>query len=211
MKFKDRFDAARQLVPKLQHYADKPNTIIIAIPRGGLQLGSVLSHDLNLPLDIMLVKKIGYPGNSEYAIGAASLTHEVVNEEYAHNARFKEHIAQEIKSIRALLKERSELYRANRSACSLKDKTVIVVDDGVATGATLLASIELIKQEKPAKIVVALPVCPAGTLDILQQHVDEVVCLLVPRVFYGVGQFYEDFEQVDDKQAIYLLHKAKQC
>ncbi len=207
-QFKDRFDAAQQLAEKLKDYTDNPNTIIIAIPRGGLQLGSVLSQKLHLPLDVIFTKKIGYPGNPEYAIGAISSTHAFINEPYASHPILKNYIAQETESIRKLLRERAHNYRGDVPAPNLKDKTVIVVDDGVATGSTLLATLALIKQDTPKKIIVALPVCPENTLALIKEQVDEVVCLLVPEVFFSVGQFYEKFGQVDDQEAIELLKNA---
>jgi predicted phosphoribosyltransferase len=209
--FKDRFDAARQLADRLKEYNAQPNTIIIAIPRGGLELGSVLSQELHLPLDVVFTKKIGYPGNPEYAIGAVSPTQVFINEDYANNPLLQDHIAHEVASIRALLHERAAKYRGDTPACLLKNKTVIVTDDGVATGSTLRATLSLIKHENPAKIIVALPVCPPEALKMLQHHADEVICLLVPSVFFGVGQFYENFRQVDDQEAIDLLQKAQRC
>ena len=206
--FKDRFDAAYQLVPYLKKYSSNPNAIILAIPRGGLQLGSVLAHELHLPLDIILTKKIGYPDNPEYAIGAVSLQHILVNKEFADQPELQEYITQQATRIRKLLHERSVQYRNNKPPLKLTDKIVIIVDDGVATGHTLMATLALIKQDNPQKIIVTLPVGPPTILEHLRQQADEVICLQAPKNFLSVSQFYEHFDQVDDQEAIQLLHKA---
>lgn len=206
--FKDRFDAAHRLVPYFKHYANNPDAIIIAIPRGGLQLGSIFAHELHLPLDILLTKKIGYPGNPEYAIGAVSLQNIIITQDFADLPELQPYIAQQITQIRKLLQERAEQYRGAKPPVSLKDKIVIVVDDGVATGNTLMATILLIKQDRPQKIIIALPVAPPATLERLRREVDDVICLQSPENFMSVGRFYENFDQVDDQEAIRLLHEA---
>ena len=208
--FKDRFDAAYQLVPYLKKYNNDHNAIVLAIPRGGLQLGSILAHELHLPLDIILTKKIGFPGNPEYAIGAASLQHIMVTKDFLDMPELRPYIAQQVAQIRKLLHKRSVEYRHNKPPLKLTNKIVIVVDDGVATGNTLMATLALIKQDKPQKIIVALPVAAPTALERLRQEVDEVICLQSPENFASVGQFYEHFDQVDDQEAIQLLHKANQ-
>ena len=206
--FKDRFDAAHQLVPYLKQYANNPDAIIIAIPRGGLQLGFVLAHELHLSLDIIVTKKIGYPGNPEYAIGAASQQHIIITQDVEDLPELQPYIAQQIIEIRKLLQERALQYRGNKLPLQLMDKIVIVVDDGAATGNTLMATLLLIQQDKPKKIIVALPVAPPATLERLRSEVDDLICLQVPENFSSVGQFYEKFDQVDDQEAMRLLQKA---
>lgn len=208
--FIDRFDAAEKLVPLLQKYQAQPNTIVLAIPRGGLELGNVLAKRLHLPLDVIFTKKIGLPYNPEYAIGAASDAHVFVNKEFAYMPELQTYIQQEVASIRKVIRERTETYRHNLPPFVIKDKTVIVVDDGVATGSTLLATLALIKEYQPQKIVVALPVAPKHTLEKITHEADEVVCYATPEPFYSVGQFYQRFEQVDDEHAIKLLEEANQ-
>lgn len=206
MTFKNRFDAAYQLIQPLKQYKDNPDTLVLAVPRGGVELGFVLSRELQLPLEIVLAKKIGYPGNPEYAIGAAGLTYSYVAPEFQ---QFQSYIDQEIIKIRKLLQDRAELYYKGDKQLSIKGKTVIVVDDGVATGNTLLATLAIIKHEQPKKIIVALPVAPASAIALLQKAADEVICLQVPEVFFGVGQFYQEFHQVDDSEVIKLLDEAR--
>lgn len=208
--FIDRFDAARKLVPLLQNYRAQPNTIVLAIPRGGLELGNVLAKELQLPLDVIFTKKISLPDNPEYAIGAVSDAHVFVNEAFAEMPALQDYISQQVGEIRNVIQERTQNYRRNMPPLSLKDKTVIVVDDGVATGSTLLATIALIKEYQPKKIVVALPVAPVGTLEKIKQAADQVICYATPEPFYSVGQFYQNFTQVDDEQAIKLLQEANQ-
>lgn len=208
--FQDRFDAARQLVAKLQDYKNNTNVVVLAIPRGGLELGSVLAKELHVPLDVVLVKKIGFPLNPEYAIGAVGLTHEIINHGVEMNLSLVDYIKQEIPRLRELLKERAKQYHGEKKPISLHGKTVIIVDDGVATGSTLMAALAIIKQEEPAKIVVALPVGPRDTITKLQGQADEVVCVLVPQEFRGVGQFYRNFDQVEDAVAIKLFKDAQQ-
>ncbi len=206
--FQDRFDAAEKLVPLLEKYKNNANAIILAIPRGALELGYVLAKKLQLPLDVIFTKKIGFPGNPEYAIGAASERHVFLNPPFNTMPDLKDYITDEVKKIRTIIKERNETYRKGMSPFDIKDKIVLVVDDGIATGNTLLATIALIKEYHPKKIVVALPVAPAEALEKIKEQVDEVFCVTVPRIFHSVSQFYTHFEQVDDHTAIELLRKA---
>lgn len=206
--FEDRFDAAAQLALPLKEYNNSPNAVIIALPRGGLQLGSVLARALHLPLDIILTKKIGYPGNPEYAIGAVSLEHSIISPDFSYVPELQSYIKQQIKDIRQLLHDRNVLYRGNKPPLKLTNKIVIVVDDGAATGNTLMATLALIKQDGPEKVVVALPVASAQALKRLREEADEVICLHTPSLFFSVGQFYKHFDQVDDQEAIRLFHES---
>ncbi len=208
MFFKDRFDAALKLVDRLKQYKNNPEVVVIAIPRGGLELGSVLAKELDVPLDVVFTKKIGYPGNPEFAIGAVSLTDAFIEPRFAQDTLMQEYITAETERVRALLATRARDYHKGRTPISLKNKIVIIVDDGVATGNTMMVTIGLIRKEQPQKIVVALPVAPRDTLERLKKEADEVICLEVPPLFQGVGQFYQRFEQVPDQEAIRLLQGA---
>lgn len=204
--FKDRFDAGYQLAQKLQQYKNNPDAIVLAIPRGALEIGSVLSRELDLPLDIVLTKKIGYPGNPEYAIGAVSLDNIILDKRVLEfSGALEAYIKQEVAAIRQLLQERSVAYHGNRAPLSLTDKTVIVTDDGIATGRTLEATLDLIKKQHPKKIIVAVPVASKEALQLIKKKADEVLCLIIPDFFMSVGQWYQKFDQVDDSQAIALL------
>ncbi len=209
--FKDRFDAGKKLAEQLIKYKNNAHTIILAIPRGAVEIGAVLSQELHLPLDIILTKKIGYPGNPEYAIGAVSADNVIIDKRALEfSGALEAYLKQEIESIRRLLQERSALYHAIRRPLSLENKTVIITDDGIATGKTLEATIDLIKKQHPAKIVVAVPVGSKEALHLIKKKVDEVICLEIPENFMSVGQWYERFEQVDDEQAIQLLQGSYQ-
>jgi len=207
-QFKDRFDAAQQLVPPLLRYKNDPNAVIIAIPRGALELGSVLSKELNVPLDVIFTKKIPHPTNSEYAIGAASAEHMQLDEPFRHVPGINEYVQGQLERIRAMIKQRNASYRAHMPPLNLAGKTVIVVDDGIATGNTMLATLAFIKQQHPKKIIVALPVAPADSLERVKMQADEVICLMIPAHFRAVSQFYQHFPQVEDATAITLLQEA---
>ncbi|PIN75842.1 phosphoribosyltransferase [Candidatus Woesearchaeota archaeon CG10_big_fil_rev_8_21_14_0_10_37_12] len=196
MMFKNRFHAAELLADKLKQYKNKKGAIILAIPRGGLEIGRPLANQLHLPLDIILTKKISSPRNSEVAIGSASLSGFFVNPDFDIS---EEYVNREVESIQQSLKQRYKQYKGNKKPAELKNKTVIIVDDGLATGHTMEAAIELIKQQLPKKLVVAVPVAPPSTARKIAKRVDEFICLATPFDFVAVGQFYEEFEQVSDK------------
>ncbi|MGB8467969.1 MAG: phosphoribosyltransferase family protein [Candidatus Babeliales bacterium] len=208
MKFKDRTDAAQKLAAQLAEYKNNPNVVIIAIPRGGLAIGTVLAKELHAPLDVIFTKKIGFPGNPEYAIGAASLDAVTIHEQFAQDPIFKEYVDEQVPLIREMLKKRYNDYKGAQQPISLAHKIVIVTDDGIATGQTMELTIQLIKKEQPLKIILAIPVAPHDALEDLERYVDGIACVYEPPVFHGVGQFYESFEQVSDKEAIQLLHEA---
>lgn len=204
--FKDRFDAGKQLAKVLQHYKNRDG-VILAVPRGGVEIGYVLAKELNLPLEIVLSKKIGHPHQPEFAIGAVSLESRIISE---RGDVSEEYIEKETKRLRQLLRERYKMYYGDRKPANLDDKIVIVVDDGIATGNTLLSTVELVRHHNPHWVVVAIPVAPPDSLRHVEQAkgVDEVVCLLAPRDFYAVGQFYENFEQVEDDEVVRLLNEV---
>jgi len=206
--FEDRFDAGKKLTPLLKKYSHNPNAIILAIPRGAIEIGYVLSKNLHLPLDVIFTKKIGAPLNPEYAIGAISSKHVFINDEFKHIPALGPYIHEQTALIRDTIKEREKLYRKNMPPFDITNKIVIIVDDGVATGNTLLATIALVKEYHPQKIVIALPVCSKEAYEKIAPMVDELICERIPSIFYSVGQFYQRFEQVDDLEAIKLLHEA---
>jgi len=206
--FKDRIDAGTQLAKKLFEFK-KENVVVLAIPRGGLPLGAIIAKALNAPLDVALTKKIGHPFNKEYAIGAVSLENIILNDAVGVT---KGYIEEETARLRIKLNERHNQYYKKNVPQNLKDKTVIIVDDGIATGNTILVTIDLVKMQKPNKIVVAIPVAPPSTVRKLDDYaeVDEVICLETPYNFHAVGQFYEEFFQVSDQEAINLLESANE-
>jgi len=205
--FINREQAGSLLADELLIYKNSKDVVVVAIPRGGVPVGYEIAKKLNLPLEIVLSKKIGHPFNKEYAIGAVTLKSKSLNEFIegvtAH------YIESEIKRIREVLTNRYKLYYEDRIPMNLQNKTVIVVDDGVATGRTLLSCIDLIKKENPANIVLALPVSSIAAFNTINELpiVKETICLLTPKNFRAVGQFYKDFRQVSDEEVIQLLKK----
>ena len=181
------------------------DAVVLAIPRGGLPLGAILSESLDLPLDIVLSKKIGHPTNKEYAIGAISEHGRILSE----NAREVEqaYIEKETRRIRKSLRERDALFHRKKKPVPLRGRTVILVDDGIATGNTVLATVQLLRQEGCSEIVLAIPVAPPSAIRKLTNsgEVDRVICPHQPRSFFAIGQFYEHFGQVSDKEALEIL------
>ena len=196
--FNDRLDAAGQLADKLAaHKGRKP--LVLAIPRGGVPVGAAVARALQLPLDVVLVKKIGHPSNREYAIGACSLTDRYLNPR-EELAAAEDYIESETAAVRQRLRDMEQRFRKGKPPLQLKGKTVLVVDDGIATGLTLLATLQLLRQQEPAKLVVAVPVAPAGMDEKMRPVADAFVCLHKPDWFTGVGAFYDDFSQVSDAE-----------
>lgn len=201
-KFKNRRDAAMQLVEKLEQYKGS-NGIVLAIPRGGVPIGYIISKELELPLEITLSKKIGHPSNPEFAVGSVSLQGVVIDEHVTGVS--KKYIDEESKKLLQNLQDKFKLFMGNNKPSDLKNKIVIIVDDGIATGNTIKASVLAIRKSNPKKIVIAVPVSPKETAMKLGDLVDELICIQTPSEFYGVGQFYDDFSQVDDEEVIKLL------
>jgi len=202
----DRTDAGMQLAEKLTFYKDQ-DVVVLAIPRGGLPLGAIVAKALNAPLDVALIKKIGHPNNKEYAIGAVSLESVITSDTVNIPKRY---IEEETNRIRDLLTQRYKQYYKEGKPHDLKYKVAIIVDDGIATGNTLLATVELIQKQKPKAIVVAIPVAPPSSLNKLEDspHINEVICLETPYNFMAVGQFYEEFDAVSDQEAIEILQET---
>jgi len=210
--YKDRYDAAKQLLPELEKYKGKKDVMILAIPRGALEMGAFLRDELKLPLDIVVTKKIGAPGNEEYAIGSVGPDGSVqVNEDVVASYGIPQsYIQDEAKRLQHVIKRRYEEYRAgDPTPPDLKDKVVIVVDDGIATGFTTLAAVQYIRKQKPKKIILAVPVAAADSHAKLKKEVDEMICPEVRSDFFAVGQFYETFNQVSDEEAKKLLDFKK--
>jgi len=204
--FKDRTEAGKQLAKKLISYKNK-EVVVVAIPRGGLPLGAIVAETLNAPLDIVLTKKIGHPLNKEFAIGAVSLQGKYIPD--STDAALS-YIEEETRRVRKVLQQLQDQYYKNFAPKILKDKTVIVVDDGVATGSTILATVALIKEEEPSKIIVAFPVASSSAINRLYNSpfIDEVVCIEIPKHFNAVGQFYMNFNPVLDKKAMQILEES---
>lgn len=203
MRFKNRTDAGMQLAEELLQYRDQ-DVVVLAVPRGGLPVGAMVARVLKAPMDVALSKKIGHPYNPEYAIGAVSLNDHILSDARGISETY---IEEETARIRTQLQERYKTYHKDRPPVSLKDKIVILVDDGMATGNTIVVLTALVQQQQPAKIVVAIPVAPPSALRKLKAsgHVDEVVCLHNPSDFQAVGQYYDHFYQVSDDEAIQWL------
>ena len=187
--FRNRLEAGLLLASRLRKYKNEPG-IVLAVPRGGVPVAYAIARQLNLDVEVILTKKIGHPMNKEYAIGAASLNdyfiipHEGVSEEY---------IQQELTTIRSRLQKMYKMFMGDRYPQPLDGKTVILVDDGIATGNTLLGTVRVLQKSRPRKIIIGVPVASRDAVQKLSKEVDELVSLIIPEEFYGVGAFYEDF------------------
>ena len=204
MKYNDRKDAALKLMPYLEKYRNE-QVVILAVPRGGVPIGYYISKRYNFPLDLLMTKKIGYPNNPEFAIGAVSLEDFIVDEKI--NVP-KTYINENIKQIRNNLEKRYHLFMGNRKPNDLRNKTVIIVDDGIATGNTILSSIKMLRKKKVKKIVVAVPVSPPESANFIKKEVDDFICPYLPEIFVGVGLHYIDFSEVTDEEVIRFLNDS---
>jgi putative phosphoribosyl transferase len=205
--FQNRKDAGKQLAQALKLYTNELETVVIALPRGGVIVGYEVASELGLPLDIVCPRKIGAPFNPELAIGAITETGEGILSEdlivsFSISADFLKKTMQKEKEK---AQWRLEHYRQHRPARVLKDKRIILIDDGIATGSTMKAAIKTIRAERARELILAVPVAPPDTLRAIQPLVDHLICLSSPSNFYSVGQFYNDFDQTTDEEVIDLL------
>src|SRR5436853_7937751 len=208
--FPNRIEAGRILAENLEKYADRDDVIVLGLPRGGVPVAFEVARRLRVPLDVFIVRKLGVPGFEELAVGAiASGGVRVLNEDVARSLPNADEIIEEV-TLRetAELQRREQIYRDGRPAPDLGGKTVILVDDGLATGATMRAAVKALRQRGAAKIVVAVPVGPPDTCREFEDEADEVVCASEPEFFQAVGQYYEDFSQTSDDEVRELLARA---
>ncbi len=208
--FQDRRDAGRKLAQKLSAYSGRPDVTILALPRGGVPVAYEVARALNAPLDIFIVRKLGLPGREELAIGAiASGGVRVLNQDIIRMLSIPDEVINlVVKRESQELQRREELYRHGHAAPETRDRTVILIDDGLATGASMRAAVAGLRAQHPARIVVAVPAAATETCDAFQTEVDEIVCAVTPEPFYGVGHWYEDFSQTTDEEVQNLLHEA---
>jgi putative phosphoribosyl transferase len=200
-----REEAALRLAAQLEKYRNT-NSVIMAIPRGGVAMGFHIARRLGLPMDIVLSKKIGHPLNKEYAIGSVTFDDSFLD---IHPDISKEYIDLEIQKIRKMLRDRYEMYMGAEKPIDPEGKTIIMVDDGIATGNTVMATIYMLRKKNPAKIVVAVPVLPRSQVSRISEAADELIYLEAPVFFEGVGAFFSDFEQVEDSEVIRMLREIR--
>lgn len=212
MYFENRIDAGKRLANVLAHYRGMTQAIVLALPRGGVPVGFEIARALGLPLDILLVRKLGVPGQEELAMGAiADGGVQVLNEETIRELNIPESaVARVVRAEYAELERRSLAYRQGKPAPSLAGKTVILADDGCATGSNMQAAVQSAIRQKAARVVVAVPVMSESAFTVLHRLANEVVCLGIPIPFFGVGAFYHDFGQTGDAEVQALLKKAEQ-
>ena len=212
MLFRDRTDAGHKLAEAVREYAHRDDVLVLALPRGGVPVGAALAEELGAPLDVFLVRKLGVPGQEELAMGAVSsggvrvLNAEIVSELGIPPETIEQVTSTELRE----LERRDRLYRGNRPHPDVRGKTVILVDDGLATGSTTRAAVRALRLQEPERIVVAVPVAAGVTCDALRAEADHVVCYAMPQPFYAVGQWYENFSQTSDDEVRELLERAAQ-
>jgi predicted phosphoribosyltransferase len=208
MHFRDRVDAGRQLGEALKaRYGDRPDVLVLALPRGGVPVAYEVARILNTPLDIFVVRKLGVPGHEELAMGAIATGGAIVfNEEVVDNLGIpKSAIDRVIQRERAELERRERQYRGNRPPPDVQGKTVILIDDGLATGASMHAAVQAVRALGPAAVVIAVPVAAASTCSRLRAFADDIVCLDRPEPFYAVSAWYDDFSQTTDEEVYNLV------
>jgi predicted phosphoribosyltransferase len=209
--FRDRSHAGRVLAELLARYAGRPDVVVLALPRGGVPVGAEVARALGAPLDVFLVRKLGVPGREELAMGAVAAGGVlVVNDEVVSRLDIPAAVLEEVAAEeRQELDRRAEAYRGGRPAPDLRGKTVILVDDGLATGSTMRAAVAAVRRLGPAAVVVAVPVGAAETCAEFRGAADDVVCAETPEPFFAVGSWYEDFQQTTDEEVRELLARSR--
>lgn len=210
MQFADRREAGRKLAPELSEYADREDVVVLGLPRGGVPVAFEVAKALQAPLDVFVVRKLGVPANPELAMGAiASGGVRVMNEEVVRSMRIADAaIERVVEEEREKLRDRENAYRGARPVVDLEGKSVVLVDDGLATGATMRAAVVALREHGPSQIVVGVPTAPPETCPDFRQRVDEIVCLTTPQPFLGVGGAYRDFSQTTNEEVRELLREA---
>lgn len=207
--FKNRVEAGQKLAEALKKFNNSPNTVILALPRGGVVVGYEVAKILNLPLDIVVPRKIGAPGDPEFAVGAITETGEMILNEEVFGIS-EDYLKNEAEKEKQEAGRRLKLYRGSRPPLNLKNKAVILVDDGLATGLTMRAAIASVKKMKAKKIIVAVPVIPPDAVELIKKEADEIIYLGAPLLFGAVGAFYKEFGQTTDEEVIDLLKKSEE-
>jgi predicted phosphoribosyltransferase len=211
--FRDRREAGQALATELAAYAHRPDVLVLALPRGGVPVAYEVARALGVPLDVFLVRKLGVPGHEELAMGAVATGGvRVLNDDIVTGLRIPPHVIDAVAAgEQQELMRRQRLYRGDRPPPDVRGRTVILVDDGLATGATMQAAVQALRQQQPARIVVAVPIAAAETCDALREEVDDVICAVTPEPFYAVGLWYGDFAQTTDEEVRDLLAAAAQA
>jgi putative phosphoribosyl transferase len=210
LPYKNRAEAAHQLADLLQPYADRPDVVVLALPRGGVPIAYEVARALNASLDLMLVRKLGVPGHEELAMGAVAMGGiRVLNDEVIWGLAISDEAIEQVTTAEQQeLRRRERAYRGERPAPTIQGRCVILIDDGLATGATMRAAVAAVRQLQPAWIVVAVPVAAPDAIAALRGEADEVVCPATPEPFLGIGRWYEDFAQMTDEEVRGLLERA---
>ncbi len=210
LRFRDRAEAGRELAARLARFAGRDDVIVLGLPRGGVPVAFEVARSLHVPLDVFLVRKLGVPGHAEFAFGAvASGGVRVLNRHLIESLGLSAKSIEEIEARELReLGRRERAYRGDRPRPEIAGRTVILVDDGLATGATMLAAVTALRKEQPGSLVVAVPVAGPEVADTLHAAADEVVCLLAPRMLYAIGLWYDDFSQTSDDEVRGLLERA---
>jgi putative phosphoribosyl transferase len=207
--FSDRHEAGERLAEGLAEYRGRGDVVVIGVPRGGVVVAAEVSKALDVLLDVVIVKKLGYPGNPEFALGATGPDSHYINREIASHIP-RDYIDKEIEAKQREARERVKMLRGVAPPIDLQGKTVIVVDDGVATGSSMIMAVELLRANRPAAIIVAVPVAPPEAVKALSLVADRVVAVSKPENFYAIGQFYGDFSQTSDEEVRHLLEEARE-
>ncbi|MBD2255240.1 phosphoribosyltransferase [Nostoc parmelioides] len=210
-KFRNRTEAGKLLAARLTEYANRPDVLVLGLPRGGVPVAFEVAKALDAPLDVCLVRKLGVPGHKELAMGAiATGGVRVLNENVVDWLRISQATIDQVAAIEMReLDRRNIAYRGDRPLPKIENHTIILVDDGIATGATIRAAIATLKQQQPRELVVAVPVAGVATCEELQAEVDRVVCVMMPEDLYAIGIWYENFEQTTDAEVCELLTRQK--
>jgi putative phosphoribosyl transferase len=209
--FLDRRDAGQRLARELGAFANRPDVIVLGLPRGGVPVAHEVAEALRVPLDVFVVRKLGMPGHEEHAIGAIASGGVRILDDYAirYGGVSEDQLRRVTAREQAELERREKAYRGTRSFPDLRGKTVILVDDGLATGSTMRAAVSALRQEGPSRVVVAVPVGASNTCDSLRGLADDVVCAITPEPFYAVGLWYADFSETTDEEIHELLAHAR--
>ena len=212
MIYRDRSAAGKYLAAQLERYANRPDVMVLALPRGGVPVAYEVAHALDAPLDVFLVRKLGLPGQEELAMGAIATGGVcVLNEDVVNELRIPQEVIDAVAEQElSELDRRTHLYRGDRTPADVHGKTVILVDDGLATGSTMRAAVTALRERKPDRIVVAVPVAAPQTCNEYKMGADEIVCAITPEPFDAVGLWYKDFSQTTDEEVSELLAQAGQ-